>query len=80
MGMGVISHKSVKQGGVQQLGGNNNFLISTKASHVHVIDLKTKVISVSYFIFFKAPTIFYSLYMKNDLKGTIFFSSFLDIS
>ena len=51
MGMGVISHKSVKQGGVQQLGGNNNFLISTKASHVHVIDLKTKLMSVYYFVF-----------------------------
>ena len=51
MGMGVISHKSVKQGGLQQLGGNNNILISTKASHVHVIDLKTKLMSVYYFVF-----------------------------
>ena len=43
MGMGVICHKLVKQGYTRVVGGNNNFLVSTKTFHVHGIDLKTKL-------------------------------------
>ena len=42
---------SYRKGGYSIVGGDINFLISTKIFHVNGKDLNTKLISVYYFVF-----------------------------